>query len=156
MLSARLLQRVEQHWEAIARAVVDQSKTDPNTPHHHALDEEEIHARARDLVHNMGFWLTAQDEGTIAQRYQEIGRARHAEGVPLAEVVYKLHLIERKTEDFIQLENSASSSVELYGELEMLRGLHRFFDLVVHNVVAGYERAAIATRAAAWSRHARA
>ena len=156
MLSTRLLQRVEQHWDAIARAVVDQTRNDPNTPHHRVLDDEEIHARARDLVHNLGFWLTSGDETVVAHRYQEVGRARHADGIPLTEVVYKLHLIERKTEDFIQTENSASTSVELYGELEMLRALHRFFDLVVHNVVAGYEQAAINTRAAAWSRSPRA
>lgn len=152
MLSTRLLQRVEQHWDAIARSVVEQTRSDPNTPHHRILDEEEIHARARDLVHNLGYWLTAGDEATVARRYLEVGKARHAEGVPLAEVVYKVHLIERKTEDFIQSENAAPTSVELYGELEMLRGLHRFFDLVVYNVVMGYEDAAVATRAAAWSR----
>jgi hypothetical protein len=156
MLSSRLLQRVEQHWDAIARAVVEQTKHDSNTPHHRVLEDEEVRARTRDLVHNLGFWLTAGDEETVARRYREVGRTRHAEGIPLAEVVYKLHLIERKTEDFIQTENSASTSVELYGELEMLRALHRFFDLVVHNVVAGYETAAVATRAAAWSTHAHA
>jgi hypothetical protein len=153
MLSTRLLQRVEQHWDAIARAVVEQTRTDPNTPHHQVLDDEEIRARARDLVQHLGFWLTAGDESAMARRYQEIGRIRHREGVSLAEVVYKLLLIERKTADYIQTENVAQTSVDIYAELEMIRALDRFFGIVLHNVVAGYEQAAIAARAAAWARN---
>lgn len=152
MLSTKLLHRVEAHWEAIARAVVQQMQTDPNTPHHQILDEEEIRARAHDLMHNLGVWLTVGDEGGVARRHQEIGRARHAEGVPLAEVVYKLQLIERKTVDYIQVENPAQNAMDMYGELETLRALERFFAAVIYNVVVGYEQAALTTRAAAWSR----
>jgi hypothetical protein len=152
MLSTKLLHRVETHWEAIAAAVVHEMQTDPNTPHHQILDEEEIRARAYDLMHNLGVWLTSGDEPSVARRHQEIGRERHSEGIPLAEVVYKLQLIERKTVEYIQVANAAQSAVEVYGELEMLRALQRFFAAVIYNVIAGYERAALTNRAAAWSR----
>lgn len=150
MLSTKLLQRVETHWESIAAAVIEQSRCDPNTPHHQELDDEELHARARDLVHNLGHWLTSQDEGALARRYEEVGNARFLEGMPLAEVVYKLHLIELKTVEYIQHANIAQSAVEIFGELEMLRALHRFFAIVVYSVVRGYEKAAHGT----WIRRA--
>jgi hypothetical protein len=152
MLSSRLLQRVEQHWDAIARAVVEQARTDPNTPHHQLLDEEEVYARARELAHTLGVWLTSGDESALARRYHEVGKARHAEGVSLAEVVYKLLLIERKTVEYIQAENLHQTSVDIYAELKMVRALQRFFAIVIHSVVTGYEQAAISTRAAAWAR----
>jgi hypothetical protein len=148
MLSTKLLQRVETHWEAIAAAVIEQTRNDPNTPHHQELDDEEMHARARDLVHNLGHWLTSQDEAALTRRYEEVGRARFAERIPLAEVVYKVHLIELKTVDYIQHANTAQTAVEIFGELEMLRALHRFFAIVVHAIVKGYESAA----AGSWRR----
>jgi len=142
MLSAKLLQRVEDHWESIASAVIEQTRTDPNTPHHRELDDQELIARVRDLVHNLGEWLASQDEAELSARYEEVGRARFLDGMPLAEVVYKLHLIELKTVEYIQHANAAQSAVEIFGELEMLRALHRFFAIVVYSVVKGYERAA--------------
>jgi hypothetical protein len=145
---------VEAHWESIAKAVVQQMRTDPNTPHHQVLDEEEIRARAHDLMHNLNVWLTSGDEATVARHHQEIGRARHAEGVPLAECVYRFQLIESKTIDYIQVTNPAQSALDMYGELEVLRALQRFFAIVTYNVVAGYEQAALMNRAAAWSRAA--
>jgi hypothetical protein len=152
MLATRLLQRIEQHWDAIARAVVEQARTDPNTPHHRLLDDDEVHARARELLHALGVWLTSGDEAALVRRCREIGKQRHTEGVLLAEIVYKLLLIERKTVDYVQTENVAQTSVQIYAELEMVRALQRFFAIVIHSVVAGYEQAAINTRATSWSR----
>jgi hypothetical protein len=152
MLSTRLLQRIEMHWEAIAQAVVDQFRSDPHTPHHQEFDQEEVLARARDLVHHLGLWLASPDDEMVGRRYREVGHARQADGTPLAEVVYRLQLIELKTAEYVQSENAATTAVEVYAELEMLRSLHRFFASVIYNVVVGYEEAAITTRAVAWGR----
>ena len=154
MLPIRLLHRVETHWDAIAAAVIEQTRIDPNTPHHQELDDEELHARARDLVHNLGTWLTSQDADALARRYEEVGRQRCREGVPLAEAVYKLHLIEQKTVDYIQYSNIAQNATEIFGELEILRALHRFFAIVVHSMVRGYEDAASRERWSARRMHA--
>jgi hypothetical protein len=151
MVPTKLLHRVETHWQAIATAVVDQMQTDPKTPHHQVLDEEEIRARAHDLIHNLGVWLTTGDDTGAAKRSQEIGRTRHAEGIPLSEAVYKLQLLARKTIEYVQAENPPQTAIDLYSELEMLRALQGFFATVIYNVVVGYEQAAITTRAAAWA-----
>jgi hypothetical protein len=150
MLSSRLLQRVETHWDAIAAAVIEQASRDPHTPHHKELDDQELLARCSDLIQHLGQWLTSQDEGTLERRYEEVGHDRFMERIPLAEVVYKVHLIEQKTVDYIQHANVAQSAVEIFSELEMLRALHRFFAIVVYAVVTGYEKAATGT----WIRRA--
>jgi hypothetical protein len=142
MLSTKLLQRVEAHWESIAAAVIEQTRTDPNTPHHQDLEDAELHARVSDLVHNLGTWLSSEDVGKLSSRYEEVGKARYSEGIPVAETVYRIHLIEAKTLDYIEQSNAAQTAVEIFGELEMVRALHRFFRIVVHAVVKGYEREA--------------
>jgi hypothetical protein len=142
MLSTRLLQRVEAHWESIAKAVIEQTRIDPNTPHHQELADAELYARVSDLVQHLGTWLSSDDAGKIYPRYEEIGAARFTEGIPLAEMVYRIQLIEAKTLDYIQQTNAAQSAVEIFGELEMVRALHRFVGIVIHAVVKGYEREA--------------
>jgi hypothetical protein len=96
--------------------------------------------------------VVSGDDTALARRYQDVGKARHSEGIPLAEVIYKLLLIERKTAEYIQTENSMRSSVDIYAELEMLRALHRFFAIVLHNTVVGYEEAAVTAPATVWAR----
>jgi hypothetical protein len=142
MIPSQLVQRIEQHWQAIATAAVEQAGVDPEIPHHRSLDADELQARVHDLVQNLVFWITARDETQIGHRYELLGKSRFAEGTPLAEVVYKLQLIERKVLEYVQDQNLALSAVEIYGELEMLRSLHRFFALITYHLVKGYETAA--------------
>lgn len=143
MVSRKLLQRVETHWEAIAAAVIEQSRNDPHTPHHQDLYEEELHARSHELLEALGHWLSTQDSTKLAQRCEELGMQRYAAGVPLAEVVYKLHMIELKTVEYMQYSNIAQTATEMFGEMEMLRALQRFFAIVVYSFVRGYEQAAV-------------
>ena len=142
MISARLLQRIETHWETIAADVISHTKIDPNTPHHQDLESGELHARARDLVHSLGEWLMTGDRESLTDRYRQVGELRHKQGMPLSEVVYKVQLIELKVVDYIQNANAAQNAIEVYGELEMLRALHKFFAIVIHGLIMGYERAA--------------
>jgi hypothetical protein len=142
MISTKLLERVKTHWEAIAAAVIEQSRSDPHTPHHQELDSEELHARAHELLEGLGEWLTTQDPERITRRCEEIGRQRFSEGRPLAEVVYKVYMIELKTVEYMQYTNIAQTATEMFGEMEMLRALHRFFAIVVYSFVRGYEQAA--------------
>lgn len=142
MLSAKLLNRIEHNWEQIATAVISSAHTDERVRHYSTLDNEELRARARDLVANLSLWLNGQADGETERRYEALGRTRHEQGFPLHEVIAKIQLIERKISDYVQEENAAQNAVALYSELEMLRALHRFFHIVQRSVVEGYETAA--------------
>ncbi|HBY61979.1 MAG TPA: hypothetical protein DEH78_19335 [Solibacterales bacterium] len=137
-----LIQRIEANWEKIATAVAQQSQRDRNVEHYRTLDNDELRKRAQDVAQNLGYWLTTENSGAVVERYRALGRRRYHEGFPLSEVVYKLQLIERKITEYAQDQNAATTALEIYGELEMLRALRRFFDLAIHGLVSGYEQAA--------------
>ena len=139
MLSARLIQRIENNWEAIAANVIGQVRRDQEVSHYQSLSESEIRERAHDLVVNLSYWLLSNNSAEIGSRYEALGRRRYREGVPLHEVVYKLAMIRRSIATYVMEQNLALSAVEVYEELDLVRSLTRFFDLVVHNVVRGYE-----------------
>ena len=145
MLSGRLLKRIEAHWQDIAAAVVLAAHTDERSRHYRSLDDEGLRNRAHDLVANLRQWLDAGNDDSAELRYRALGQTRYQQHFPLHEVITAIQLIERKIEDYIQVENAAQSSLDLYAELEMLRALHRYFQVVQRSVVEGYERSAQAS-----------
>lgn len=142
MLSARLLDRIETHWDKIADAVVFSAHADERFAHYRALEDEELRTRARDLIANLRLWLTGKDDTELEERYRRLGSIRMGQGFPLHEIVGIVQLIERKTLDYVRDANSASNAVELYGELEMIRVLNRYFQIVQLSLVEGFEVAA--------------
>jgi hypothetical protein len=141
------LKRIENHWENIAAAVVRAAHTDERAHHYRLLDDESLRQRARDLVTDLRQWLAAGEDGATAERYRTLGETRHQQGVALSEIIAATQLIERKITDYIQAENAAQNAVDLYTELEMLRVLHRYFQVVQLSVVEGFEKSAARSRA---------
>ncbi len=139
MLSPRLIQRIEENWEAIAAQVIHETRRDQQVIHYHQLTEFELRERAHDVVKNLVNWLSTGREDDVALRYESLGRRRCRDGVPLHEVVYKLSLIRRCISTYVMEQNLNLTPIQIYEELELLRSLNRFFDLVVPNVVRGYE-----------------
>lgn len=139
MVSTRLIQRIESHWEEIAAKVIEQVRRDEAVRHYSGLSESEIRERAHDLVVNLAYWQVSLNDPGIAARYEHLGRRRYREGIPLHEVVYKLTLIRRQLAAYVMEQNLNLSPLEIYEELDLLRSLMRFFDLVIYSVVRGYE-----------------
>ncbi|MFN3325609.1 MAG: hypothetical protein ACK5AZ_19100 [Bryobacteraceae bacterium] len=148
MVSIRLIQRIEQNWKQIAQSVIDQIHREPRVAHYHKLPDREIVDRADHLVRNLGRWLTGET-AEATRIYESLGARRHSEGVPLEEIVYKLQMIKRKLREYIRDTSLPETSVDLYGELELIRAIDGFFDEVVYSVVRGYQAAQRKAAAAA-------
>ena len=79
MLSARLVQIIEEHAEQLTRRVLDDVAANPRTPHYHELSPEELHRRVYDVYHNLGRWLGDQTEERLETTYGGLGRTRWRE-----------------------------------------------------------------------------
>lgn len=148
MLSTTIISRIEANWERIVASVIDETHRDHRLASYQALSTHELRRRAEDLVRNLGQWLSAGNDEVIALRFEDLGRRRQAEGFSLAEVVRKIQLLEAKLVEAARDENDARNALDIYGELEILRALNRFFWLANYHVVHGYESAADEARAA--------
>jgi hypothetical protein len=71
-----------------------------------------------------------------------LGEERHAEDIPLHEVVYALILIKYHLRDYVRAAGLMNSTVELYQQLELDRLVGQFFDKATYYAVKGYESAA--------------
>ncbi len=140
MLSARLVQMIEDHAEQLTRGVVHDLQTNPRTTAYHKLSREELDRRAYDVYHNLGRWLSHKTDEAIEASYSALGKMRSAEGIPLSEVVYALVLTKYHLRDYIRSVGLGVSAVELYQEQELHRLVGHFFDKAIYYTVRGYER----------------
>ena len=141
MLSGKLIHLIEEHWDEIARRVVDQMRAESDLAHIRALPEIELREWGQNLLHNLDHWLGARNEEALARHYEELGRLRFTQHVPLYESVRGLCILREKMDDYVQEHFFAKNSLEFCAEEELERRLSRFFDLLVCHLVKGYERA---------------
>ena len=142
MLSARLIKLIEDHAEDLTREVLRDLAGNARTPSYNSLPADEMHRRVYDVYHNLGRWLGDKTEEHLESTFGGLGRRRHAEGVPLSEVVYALVLIKDHLRGYIRAVGLVDSAVELYLEEELHLQIGNFFDNAMYQTVKGYEAAA--------------
>jgi hypothetical protein len=142
VLSARLIKLIEEHAEDLTREVLRDLAGNARTPSYNSLPADELHRRVYDVYHNLGRWLGDKTEEHLESTFGGLGRRRHAEGVPLSEVVYALVLIKDHLRGYIRAVGLVDSAVELYLEEELHLQIGNFFDNAMYQTVKGYEAAA--------------
>lgn len=152
MLSAKLIQLIEDHWEGIMTAVLHNLRNDPRLPNMRKIPDSELRDLGRTMLKNLGQYLTASrhELRALEEQYEGLGRVRFAEDIPLHESVRALQGVKRKVIEFLRDHEFAQSSVAIYAEEELEHRLGEFFDDLIYYEVRGYEaamRQAIAARA---------
>jgi hypothetical protein len=141
MLSGKLIQLIEDHWEPLTRRILLVIRADPRLPHFQTLLESDLQDRVGQISKNLGRWLAAGDDEHLAAEYATLGRNRYREAVPLEEVVHAMHLVKHRVLDFVRDQGIRQTSVEVYAQEELEHRVGQFFDAVVYHLVRGYEQA---------------
>jgi len=141
MLSIRLVQLIESHWEEIAARVVAEVKKQPETPLLAQRPESELRSWCHDILENLDSQLAAHREDQLERRYRVFGRRRFEENIPLHEAVMRLQILKWEIFNFVHEQGFAMTVLELYREEELQVLIGRFFDGLVYQVVRGYEEA---------------
>jgi hypothetical protein len=149
MLSFHLVRAIESHAEDLTRDVLKDLQTNPHTPTYHTHDRETLHRRIFDGYRHLGRWIAEKTESQIEEAYEEVGRQRCDEGVPLSEVVYALVLTKGHLSEYIRAVDVVGSAVELYQEEELYRLIGHFFDKATYYAARGYEKQAARRTSAA-------
>jgi hypothetical protein len=139
MLSSKLVQLVEDHWDTIAGRVIQEIRNDPHLSHIRKLPDSELRTWGKTILKNLGHWLLESDDAEVARRYESLGRLRYQESVPLHESVKGMHLLKRNLLDFIRDQGFCQTTVDLYAEEELEHQVGRFFDSALYHLVKAYE-----------------
>jgi hypothetical protein len=141
MISARLVQLVEDHSDAIAARILRNIRADPRLPEVGSLPENELRARARDILKHLGHWLMVSKEREVAKHFEQIGAHRHEEGIPMAEIALAYMIVKEEMIQFVRDQGLGDTTVALYAEEELEHVVGRFFDTMLYNMIKGYEEA---------------
>ncbi len=141
MLSNKTIHLIESHEEEIAQSIVRSIHHHPEMSHLGKLPEAELRERGSDILHNLGHWLAHGHDDQLAREYENLGRLRFEQAVPLDESVRALCLLKEKMMDFIDEQGTDQDYLALYAEEQFERRIGRFFDLLTIHLARGYERA---------------
>ena len=141
MLSGRLVQRIEEHWEEIADRVITRIRRHPDLQVLAQRSTPELKEWCREILGNLGYWLSATQGEELKRRYEILGRVRYEESIPLHEAVLRFQLLKDSIIDFVHAQGFTLTSMQLYAEEELEQHVCRFFDAMVYHIVRGYETA---------------
>jgi len=155
MLGARLLLLIQAHAGPLTRDVVTDLRTNERTSSFRRLDAADVETRVSTLFYNLGKWIGDADERAVQVEYQEMGRVRVREGVPISELVYALVITKHHLRRYIREhglvdfagDRTASDELlplELHSIQELNYQVGEFFDRALYHLARGYESEAAA------------
>jgi len=149
MISARLVQIIENHSDQITSRVVSSIRQNGRLQHLSQLPDSELRSRCHDILHHLGHWLVEAKESEVAEFFQPIGRERAREAIPLSEVVRGVQMLKRATLEYARDQGIDLNSLDIYAEEEWEHSVSMFFDSVIYHYVLGYEQEAVKSLAVA-------
>jgi hypothetical protein len=155
MLVNRLIQLIENHANSLTESVLQDVLSNERTGSFRRVPVEELTPRVAALYENLSKWIGNPNQEDIRHEYEDWGRTRFRQGIPLSEIVYVLILTKKHLRKFIREHGLVTFSgdrvtpdelvpVELYSIQELNYLVGDFFDRALYHLVRGYESAAVA------------
>jgi len=150
---------MESHADSLTSEAMQDVLTNERTSSFRRVPIEELEPRIAALYQNLGKWIGNPKEDQVQREYEEWGRQRFRQGIPLSEIVYCLILTKTHLRRFIRDHGLIAFSgdrvtpdelipVELYGIQELNYMVGEFFDRALYHLARGYEAAARTSRIA--------
>ena len=154
MLGARLLQMIQAHAGPLSREVVDDLMTNERTPAFRRLRAADVDSRISAVFHGLGRWLDEGNEDAVRDEYEEMGRTRFRQSVPVSELFYALVITKSHLRRYIREHGVVDFAGDRVAPQELLPlELHsiqdfnyrvgEFFDRALYHLARGYEAEAL-------------
>ena len=154
MVSARLVELIQNHAPQLARDTVADLMANPQTPSFRQVPRLDLEQRIFRIYHHLGDWI-AEGQGFAASEFEEWGHRRFEQGVPLSEIVFAVLRLKANLVRYIRehgLIDSAFPRAEadyvlpmhLHSLQELNLMVSEFFDRALYHLARGYEAASAA------------
>jgi hypothetical protein len=157
MLGARLLLLIQSHAGPLTRETLQDLVTNERTPTFRRLRLPDLESRVALLFNNLARWIGDPNDDAVRKEYEEMGRTRFREGVPLSELVYAIMLTKKHLRRYIREHGLVDFSgdritpdellpLELHSIQELNYQVGEFFDRALFYLTRGYEAEAGSSR----------
>src|SRR5712691_9003541 len=133
MLSTRLVQLIESHWEEVASRVILAVKSNPEMRILATAPDIELREWCQEILEHLGYLLSAPKDEEVLRRFEVLGRLRFEENAPLNEAVLRLQILKDKILGFVHEQSLPVSGIQLYAEAELEQRTNRFFDALIYH-----------------------
>ncbi len=140
MLSIRLVQLIETHWEEIAARLSREVQKHPHTRTLARRPEAELRVWCREILENLGHLLAVRREEEVQRCFRVLGSLCFEEEIPLHEAVLRLQMSKSEIFSFVHEQGFAMTVLELYREEELQVLVGGFFDACVTRSSADMKR----------------
>jgi hypothetical protein len=137
----RLVKLIENHSDGLARSLHNRYRKCSKCSAYSNVPESELMEKVYEVYRHLGEWLLGKTEADVERRYLAIGAERAAQGVPVSQVVWMICLVRENLWDYLQKHAELERPAEIFGELELLEMLDKFFHLAIYYAALGHERA---------------
>ena len=141
LLAYRLVKLIESHSDGLARSLFNRYRQCDKCTAYVNVPDNELTEKVYGLYRHLGEWLLGKNEPDIETHYLEIGARRAAQGVPISQVVWMICLVRENLWDYMQKHAELEHPAEIFGEMELLEMLDKFFNLAIYYAALGHERA---------------
>lgn len=116
-------------------------RDDEDVPHMQKLSDLELLNWARGILVALTSWTLADEDRRLAIQYNELGRVRFENSVPLYEVVRCLHILKCRVGALVRDQAFPQNALELYAQEELEQYVGLFFDRLLYTIARAYEEA---------------
>ncbi len=139
MIYLQIVELIKREPERLALNWSEHIRNAEVTKSYRSLSADQLLARHTRVFQNLALWL--QDSLTRSQLsrfFEDLGRERYREKVPLCEVNYALLTAKRDFWELIRSQGLLNSPLEFYQAMELMSSIGRFFDLGNFYIIRGY------------------
>ena len=142
MFAVRLVNLIETHADKLSEGLLHKLKNaDQCSELLEKVPDEELTRRTHEIYRNLSEWLLTKTESEIEERYVGLGIRRARQGVSFSSFLWAISTTKEYLWEFLQREGLLEEPLELFGELELLHSLERFFDRILYFASIGFESA---------------
>ena len=155
MYAFKLIQLIETRADHLSQALMHRLKSDDRCVELlRRVPSDELRKRSYEIYRDLSDWLLNKTESEITERYIGLGMKRAKQGVPYTDLLWAVSTTKEYLWEFMLGEGLFAEPIDLFGEIDLLHSMDRFFGRILYFAAMGYERVQQVEREHATPRHA--
>ena len=155
MYAFKLIQLIETRADRLSEGLMHRlKKNDRCSELLQRVPSDELRRRSYEIYRDLSDWLLNKAESELEERYVVLGMKRAAQGVPYTDLLWAVSTTKEYLWEFMLAEGLFEEPIDLFGEIDLLYSMDRFFNRILYFAAMGHERARQAEREHATPRHA--
>lgn len=153
MISAKLIELIENHAPRLSDDITQDMLSNDRTRAFRKVKRDDLEARIFVLLQHLGNWIGDPKSERVEAAFEEWGRRRFGQGIPLSEIVYAIIILKQHLRRYIRdnglvdasfphIEGDYVLPMHMQSLQELNATVGAFFDEALYHLARGYESAA--------------